>query len=222
METLEKKLLQLGNKLVTCNLKCVGINNNPKKGIIPRCLYFERLGRNEENGCVIVGINPGRGTNNDNERQCYLQNQITYNTIINFWNNQGKNHLYYKYLRDFVDCVGYNGPILWTELVKCENNTNIDFPPLQTFRTCTHKYLTNELNLVPDTWPIIAVGREAHKALSYLYPTKSVLGVPHPTSSRGNFAKLFFDKNRKKFKKNVQKSIDEFLKSNGIELWLTA
>ncbi|MBA7581011.1 hypothetical protein ES708_22910 [subsurface metagenome] len=220
MEELMNGIFQIGNQLVNCNHNCAGIRNSPQEGIIPRCLYLEHQDRQGEKGCVIVGINPGRSTNNNRERNFYLDNHLSYNTIVNFWTNHGGyNHTYYRYLRDFVNCIGFDGSILWTELVKCENDNETNFPPLQTFRICTHNYLTNELNLVPDNWPLISAGKEVYKALSFLYPTKSILGVPHP-NSRGNFPRLFTDNNRNQFKGNIQNQIDNFKSNIGIAVWL--
>jgi hypothetical protein len=53
--------------------------------------------------------------------------------------------------------------------------------------------LSEELALLPSDWPLIAVGGEAFKALAYLYPHRSVVGVPHPTGARGHFARLFIN-----------------------------
>jgi len=223
MKNLVKGISNIGNKLVKCKETCAGICNDPQNGIIPRCLYLEYLNRNQYNGCVIVGINPGR--TNNSEKSYYLKNGISYNTIVNFFEKPGRykyGHPYYRYLRIFVDLIGYEGPILWTELVKCENDTSTNFPPLQTFRHCTHRYLSKELDLIPSDWPLIAIGREAHKALSYLYPTRSVLGIPHPTSSRGNFSGLFTGKKiGNQLTTDVQNQINNFKNNVGIETWLT-
>lgn len=215
----QKKLFKIGTQLVNCRLNCKGICNNPKKGIIPRCLYLEYQNRNDQTGCVVVGINPGRSINNSHERKYYLNNQITYNTVISFWTDYVREkHRYYKDLRTFIECARYNGPILWTELVKCENEINIKFLPLQTFRTCIHNYLDHEINLVPQNWPIIAVGREAHKALSYLYPNKSILGIPHP-NSRGHFHKMF-NESKSQFIPDIQDKIRKFKKKDSPTIWL--
>ncbi len=48
-----------------------------------------------------------------------------------------------------------------------------------------------ELHAVPPDWPVIGVGAEAYKALAYLEPSRTVLGVPHPTGSWGRFFALF-------------------------------
>ena len=75
--------------------------------------------------------------------------------------------------------------------MKCEDEVKGQDPPLETFRTCTMTYLSRELRLVPPDWPLIAVSREAYKALAYLYPNRVVIGIPHPTASRGQFWSLF-------------------------------
>jgi hypothetical protein len=76
--------------------------------------------------------------------------------------------------------------------VKCEKKSSgYDLPPLQTFRTCTKIYLQKEIETVPDNLPLIAVGIESYKALSYLFASRTVIGVPHPTGSYGQFHKLF-------------------------------
>jgi len=219
MEELITKISQLGNELVNCNLNCSGISNNIQNGILPRCLYLETNNRYETNGCVVVGINPGRGSNF--ERDYYLNNGTSYQTILNFWNQHGRNHLYYRYLTDFVNLAGYRGPILWTELAKCESNTNTAIPPLQTFRTCTNNFLRRELESVPNDWPLIAIGRETYSAISYLYPTKSVLGLPHPTSSRGFFNRLFSNNSRQEFVVQIQNELNNFQNNNGLTIWLS-
>lgn len=98
--------------------------------------------------------------------------------------------------------------------------TNKVDPPIQTFRNCSNKYLRKEIELVP-TWPIIAVGKEAHKVLSYLYPKRSILGVPHPTGGRGiHFNRLYNGKSHTIFKKTIQKQIADFKGKSGVEVWL--
>lgn len=209
IEKLKRGIDKIGNKLVKCRKYCdgLGISNESEKGIIPRCLYFENKNRNKNKGCVVVGINPGRSK--PDERKFYLDKEISYKKVIDYFEEEISEHKYYIYLRKFVDLMGYKGPILWTELVKCENDSKTKFPPLQTFRACTKIFLSKELELVPDNWPLIAIGREAHKALSYLYPDRSVLGVPHPTGSYGYFNKLFTDINKNCFTEDIRQKIKD-------------
>lgn len=224
IKLLEKTIQHIGDEIVTCKNQCSGITNDPISGRIPRCIFFDLQDSSKTNGCVIVGINPGIMKENSSEQQHYLKhkNDLSYSTIFEQWNDSDKEHNYYKFLRKFVNNIGLDGPILWTELVKCEKRSTGVQLPLQTARICTNTYLLRELREVPQKWLIIAVGREAHKALSYLYPTRSILGVPHPTSSRGHFNKLYL-KNRfgEKFRKVIKTQIDAFLITQGEELWLS-
>lgn len=38
---------------------------------------------------------------------------------------------------------------------------------------------------------MVAVGADAFRAVAFLEPDRRVLGIPHPTGSRGHFARLF-------------------------------
>lgn len=220
MNSISKKIENIGKKLVKCSINCNGITNKPNLGVIPRCLFYEDKNRTESKGCVVVGINPGKSIKNKTELNFYKKNGISYSTICNFWIEHGNKYGYYSYLRDFIKCAGYTGPILWTELAKCETDKNLKFPPLQTFRICTSKYLNKELKLIPSDWPLLAVGREAHKALSYLYPKRQVIGIPHPTSSRGHFSKLFTNKKRSSFKNHIQTQLNN-IRNTTEEIWLS-
>jgi hypothetical protein len=180
----------IGRDMVRCNIHCRGIALNHPEGILPRCLILETEGRAEGRGSVIVGINPGRSK--PSEREFYRSNGQTYEQELIYWRNHIYNHRYYRRLRHFANELGFHGAILWTELVKCENESATSGqPPLQTFRTCTETYLKKELQAVPDDWPLIGVGTESYKALAYIFASRIVIGVPHPTGSYGQFPRLF-------------------------------
>lgn len=194
---LKLEIYKIGQQMVSCSNKCDGIVCNLKEGILPRCLILENDSRTQSRGTIIVGINPGHSK--QHERNYYIKNGQSYDKVAEYWNTYIRNRKYYSSLRSFVDQLGFRGPILWTELVKCENALEVKMPPLQTFRICTKTYLSAELRLVPDNWPLIAVGGEAYKALAYRFPNYIVIGIPHPTGSYGHFSKLF-DENGKLFK----------------------
>jgi hypothetical protein len=220
MENIKNRILAIGNAMVKCGNKCDGICNDPLNGILPRCLFFDERNSDIENGCVIIGINPGKGGKNSGEAKFYREHGNTYSAQLQLWATAKKAN-YYWFLEDFAIAAGWIGPILWTELVKCECSVNYSVPPLQTSRNCTKRYLTDELNVVPANWPLIAVGRETHRALAYLYPERSVLGVPHPTSSRGQFANLFSDSKRQVFTDEIVKQLGKFKSNYGMEHWLS-
>lgn len=198
---------QIGRELVNCQNCCKDIVNDPHKGVIPRCLYLEyekRRGR----GSIVVGLNPGRS--DEKERNYYKEKGTTYNAVKDFFQKErAEKHLYYIRIRGFIDLIGLSGPILWSELVKCEKRQRRIELPLDTLRTCTGKFLKKELEVMPDDWPIIGVGREAYKACSYLFPDRTVIGIPHPTGSHGQFSSIL-TKN-KTLRKNVAKHAIEVL-----------
>lgn len=204
---IETQIYKIGCKMVSCKNSCLGIALNLRKGIIPRCLIFETDGRKQNRGSVVVGINPGRSR--ADEQNFYVSTGQTYEQVVAYWKKQINKRRYYKWLEDLINQMDFSGPILWTELVKCESAVGGKIPPLQTFRICTKTYLSEELKSIPTNWPLIAVGREAYKALAYRYPNHIVVGVPHPTGSYGQFSKLF----------NKNKQLLSVLKPKFNELW---
>jgi hypothetical protein len=216
MPILEKEIRSIGADLVRCNERCAGIHHDIEEGILPRCLLFERAGRNER-GCFSAGINPGRSRRR--ERAFYMQTGARYDALIDFWDKEIKDVPYYRRLRQLVNAMGISGPIIWSDLAKCENAPDVEgLIPLQTLRTCSGRFLRRELEIVPADWPVIAVGTEAYKALAYLEPRRTVIGVPHPTGSRGNYFALFENSG---LKSNVARHAKMALESEvPIAIWL--
>lgn len=189
--TLGDVIDRIGAEMVACAMACGGIHRDQAIGSLPRCLVLEQ--REGGTGCAVVGINPGRAS--AREREFYLAHGCSYDAVVGFWREvNGFGHPYYVRLRRLVDALGVAGPILWTELAKCESALGISgLPPLQTLRSCTGRYLLREIAALPLAAPVLAVGGEAFKACAYLCPDRAVVGVPHPTGSRGHFARLFFE-----------------------------
>jgi hypothetical protein len=187
---LEASIVNIGRDLVVCSRHCEGIILDPAKGILPRFLVLESQGR-ENSGAVVIGINPGRSS--ATERKFYIDRKLTYESTVEYWEHKGiKTRRYYTWLRSFVDQLGFDGPILWTELAKCEQTPEaLGLLPLQTFRTCMTSFLRRELAAIPDTWPLVCAGSEPYKAIAYCFPERTVIGVPHPTGAFGRFHMLF-------------------------------
>jgi hypothetical protein len=62
-------------------------------------------------------------------------------------------------------------------------------------RTCANTFIKKELQYIPKGWSVIVAGREADNAILYMFPERTVIGVPHPTGDRGgNFEKMFVKK----------------------------
>lgn len=195
IEHVGQSIRTIGERLVACDANCAGIKKSARDGILPRCLIFESDRRSSGRGSIVCGINPAPAP--DHELRFYREHGISYASLLRYWEVGGlKNIPYYARLRAFVDGMGLDGPILWTDIAKCQNSDN---EPLslkqhpQTFRRCSSSFLGEELKLCPPDWPIIAAGREAYIALLYLCPDRPLIGVPHPTGQYANaqFLRLF-------------------------------
>jgi hypothetical protein len=183
------KIDAVGKAMVACDASCSGVANRPEEGILPRCLIVER-GSAQGRGALVSGINPARSK--EQERAFYRRSGPSYEAVVEHWHEKISPIAYYERLRAFLRDVGVSGPIVWTDLAKCENAPDQEgLLPLQTLRTCTGRHLTKELAALPEGWPLVAVGTEAYKALAYLEPGRTVLGIPHPTGSHGHFLRMF-------------------------------
>lgn len=158
------------------------------KGIIPRGLIYEDEGRElNATGSVIVGLNPGQSKKDERAyfKKAFDENRLKYQTHVDFWNGKYRTWKYHNRLRSVSDKLGLRGPILWTELVKCESKVKGRLR-VQTVRDDIHKYLLKEIFIIPESWPLIGAGEEAYKILSYSFPNRLVIGVPHPTGTYGD------------------------------------
>ena len=185
------EIKKLGDELVKCNRKCDGIAVNRNNGILPRCLILKTEKVNQS-GCAIIGINPGLSGPREQAyyKEAYKKKENLYKTEIDYWEKEISRRKYYKRLNELVGKFSDFGLILWTELVKCENADKEKQVPLQTFRCCTQQYLRREIKLLNTDWPLFAVGKRCYEALSFLYTEKTIIGIPHPTGSRGHFDKM--------------------------------
>lgn len=199
--SLSRDIYRIGRKLVKCTNGCEDVNCNPSEGVLPRCLILEsasgqcqNMGGNNDPGCAIVGLNPGNSNGHLglHERNFYMKNGCSYRSVADWFNLHGAANRYNYRMRELVRGVSIKGQILWSELAKCENSPSHNGAlSEQTYRICAGAYLTKEIGLLPADWPLFGVGRESYKALAYLFPSRAVIGVPHPTGSRGHFHALF-------------------------------
>lgn len=220
-DDLTTRILKLGERLVVCELSCADIVCDRSSGQIPRCLIIEETSRaGDTRGAAVIGLNPG--SSSDEERQYYMDRNCTYASVVS-WScesgcKRGLDSRYYRRLRELIDALNLTGPILWTELAKCESKRGVVELPLQTFRTCTDKFLQYEIESLPVNWPLFAVGKEAYRGLAYRFPARTVIGVPHPTGSRGQFHALF---ENSKLRESVLRKIEAVLSATGQTVWIS-
>jgi len=202
---------ELGDVLVKCELNCKGID----RSVPPRCFFLENPKEKDKLDCIIIGQNPGLASDKEKEEygKCRTYSAIKKYAIEQFVG--GHPHPYYKRAGRFAQELSWGESILWTELCKCQSSLDRKRGkkkpvPLQTFRTCIKNFLEKELENFPNT-PIITLGDEAFVAVSYRFPHRFVIGIPHPTGARGTkFLNLFENGNIDgKLKNKYRKKIAE-------------
>lgn len=198
----------IGKKLVSCKYHCEGVTNKPRKGIPPRCLIFEyRAGKK---GSIVVGLNPGKAKKR--EQEFYLNNNNTYPSVKKYWNDKVKHFKYYSKLRELISTLGFDGPILWTDLAKCQSSHKNGVVPIQTMRICIDTYLRKEIELF-SPYTIFGVGNTAFEFCALSFPKHFVVGIPHPTGSYGNI----YSELLKNIDKNKQEYIDKIANKKNID-----
>lgn len=191
---------KLGEELIKCRLNCEGINNNPKLGIIPRCLILEK--RQGKKNCIVIGLNPGKCR--QEERDYFLEKGLKYDSIPGyFFEKNLNNRAYFKRTRDILTVLGFDGDILWTDLVKCECIGENGTIPIQTMRVCINKFLRQEINIFKSS-NIFALGNQVFDFCALSFPNHFIVGIPHPTGSHGDF---------NDFKKNVLNDPARFIRA---------
>ncbi len=214
MSRLQKTFYRIGDNLIRdCKSykKYTDLDCDPQKGIVPRGLFYEdeKYGRKGKFGCVIVGMNPGQARSSERNffRNLYKRKQLTYKNSLEYLWQIIEDHKYYIRMRRFADDVGLKGPILWTELIKCQGKRN-GLLLTETIRDDIYRYLFQELKKVPSNWPLIAVGWKTYEILAFSFPKKLVIGVPHVTGSYGHFDRMLQNNRlRPELRKELQRAI---------------
>jgi len=180
------------------------------EGIIPRGLYLETLNRAKTKGVIVVGMNPGRINNDSQEYKNLLKDKISYyNYVKAFEKNILYKHPYFKRTHEVLEILKFTGPILWTEIVKCQSEENGKLS-YDTIRNCVHKFLKKEVELVD--YPIFALGDKAYNTCLLLFPERKIIDSQHPPGANSNFYN--FLKLIKKHQLILRTKINN-LKSNG-------
>ena len=214
MNTLMVKIAEIASEMAVCSYQCDGVINSPSTGHPPRGLIMEIKGRRGPTGVIVCGQNPG--TARGLEPKHYLDHRAGYEQQLTAWTSIVWDSRYFNCLRQLLDCLDIDGPILWTDVAKCEGNV----PPLPTLMRCSRHFLARELDAVPIEWPVIAAGARAFQAVGYMAGERSVVGIPHPT---GPHAANKFTLQLGKLNDDINhlKIIKTQLKTPGSRIWLS-
>ena len=179
-------------EIVQCPLRCNGVCNSPDTGILPRGLHYDESPTGASAGIIVCGLNPGRSSKK--EQQYCLENGNSSEALRNYYALHSHEWPFFTRTRDFLAALGHTGPVVWTNIAKCEAtkaSKRIGFVTHpQTFRTCANRFLSREINGCPSSWLILAIGRDAFAALAYLFPSRRILGIPHPTGAYPHFRRM--------------------------------
>lgn len=165
--------------LASCRSCPFGITGKRQCGEFPRGLHLEGRELGPATGVMIIGKNPGRadalldsaGYPPDfNPKQYRSADAANVQRILGV-------HPYYVGLRRLVQCLGIQGPVWWTETMKCQNPikpaqmTKDDWQKALATKlssatmSCVVEHLAYQLERLPTEWPIVFVGDHARSSL---------------------------------------------------------
>lgn len=235
--SLAKAIRAIGQEVVTCDKGCLGAAKRAD-GVIPRCLYLQPpspeakgMSFDAAPGAIVVGLNPGPAK--DHEKKLYLAHlddpirlyAKTEEYLEKLFLSAGyyeKTHGFVRSLCRALNGESWSGPLLWTEIAKCELAAGQKHVLTEMATTCSRRFLSREMAAVPQDWPVFAIGRKAFEAACFLGPQRAVIGVPHTTGAWGGaFHKLCVDsaKGEMDAKKKVKNLVRKVVTARGVT-WL--
>ena len=227
LSKLSEDIESLAALAASCAEPCIDVRHDRGEGILPRCLFLEPgpppPGATEAEelagGTIVIGLNPGRMEETERRKINGLLNAIgkdrdrfstdDWRSFVRSYYHWLKATLavsepYYTLVRALLRSSGRLGPILWTEILKCETRRrkpvaegskrkdNPDpFNAEGTVGRCTAKFLRKELELTPKEWPVLAVGKPALDWCMENATGRIVVGVPHASRRAFEFISLF-------------------------------
>jgi hypothetical protein len=201
---------KLGKRLIGCNFDCAGIKNNKKAGYFPRLLFIEK-GNKKGKKAIIIGLNPGKC--NAFERDWIIKDGNYWENQKDYYQNNLNKWPYFRRVKELLTILGYEGDVLWTNLVKCECDGRNGYLPPQTLRTCINKFLKYEINNLLPSADIFCMGRQSWEICSVAFPNNFIVGLPHPSGphSSNKFLNLLklIKKDRQGFIKLLRNKKDE-------------
>jgi hypothetical protein len=194
---LETSVRHLQVDITRWPLACHSVEWRPAEGHLPRGLWLDIEAGEGDGDVIIVGQNPGQPSREERKIYTTRASRSTEEQVMAMNSHVASKvlpkHLYYTRMRNAARELGFKGRILWTDLVKCSATDSGKLPVqahLPTYSRCMNAWLRKELAKFPQ-WPVLTAGRATLDALWPLLPERLLVGVPHPTGSRGDFAKLF-------------------------------
>jgi len=220
----------LGNRIIRCQEKCDGVENNQEKGYYPRAFFLEPENANQVQ-VAVIGENPGNSSCLEREFYKALAERndsghATFGDCQRVWRSIAEQHDYYKRSRHLLQELGLdlNG-LLWTEIVFCEKSLSARRIPRETYDTCVSRFLKEIVKLVPKRKHVVCLGKSAFEYVRTLSERDiwKVIGVDHPTGSFV-FANYFKKESGKKvterkLKQRLGSKFSQLEKSQETYIW---
>lgn len=219
---------KIGNKVIQCPPKCLGMRNNPSENYYPRGLFLEN--DISEANVAIVGLNPGHASSLEREFYKFVAEQntkteVAYKNFVRISRAISKDHKYHQWPQFLLKELGITPTnILWGEIAFCEKDP--DWTGKEEFKKaldiCSKKYLNKIVRLLKGAY-IICLGRPAYKHIYQLThdgdkwknewkdAELKIIGVWHPTGSR-LFGRYFEGKGKiteRKLKKSIKAKFEK-------------
>ncbi|MDH6165546.1 hypothetical protein M2282_000674 [Variovorax boronicumulans] len=183
LQLVDQRIGQIAEELSRCNRACSGVRSS--EGCPPRGLILQHEDvLDTARGVIVVGQNPGFAARW--EQKLYGQHGAGYVQQRMAWQSGVKNVPYFTMLKRLLDILNVRGPVLWTDVAKCEGRS----PPEETRMICSQKFMSREFAAAPQEWPVIAAGRDAYAASGYMAALRTVIGFYHPTGRNGQQFRL--------------------------------
>lgn len=175
-------------------------------------------------GIIVIGKNPGKISEDEVKTftdQYKQDSSLLYEGISDYWRNNWFHGVhvipFYNNINWLLNYLNKVMPsldlkqVLWTERIKCEFAKGIS-ECFDSANECHRKYLKKELGISDfKGWPIICIGKDEFKFISFAYPDRIVIGLPHVTGAHGDAPKIYdYTKKDDQFE-NVRKSIVQWL-----------
>jgi hypothetical protein len=186
IQTSISECMMPGNEQCKSGTQNAAVLCNITLGILPRFFKYETLGRSGEKLIVIVGHSPSPAANSGEYKALESQSpEEAWEKSNNIFPKQIDQKNYGIPIKEFLQKVNENGPILWTEFRKCQTVPNADIDLLtNNGRKCADIHLKKELLFAKGVDAlIIALGSQTFHDIRQLELGVRLIGIPHPSQS---------------------------------------
>lgn len=209
-EEFRADVIERATVLAGCNETCTGTTRVLGDGHMPRCLFVDRGDGDFTRGAVAIGEAPAGVRDDESEfilsrvlddRRILPTDQVRRSARVGEYIRWVEAEVlarepYYVMMRAALTAFGHTGPVLWTDVVKCDIDKALPEDSRFAFggarsravkERCAMTHLRQELALVDPSWPIFGSTGAArfvdrHRDLLGVASDRRVVALPHPSA----------------------------------------